>query len=78
MVHIGSSIQKQVYEIINELGGLTSLDARTVGVKSIVDSAKWQTIWQEKWAANKSTCCTVMCSSDSPFIKLEEQVVKNV
>jgi len=78
MVHIGSSIQKQVYEIINELGGLTSLDARIVGVKSIIDSDKWQTIWQEKWAANTSTCCTVMCSSDSPFIKLEEQVVKDV
>ena len=36
------------------------------------------TIWQEKWEANTSTCCTVMCSSDSPFIKLEEQVVKDV
>jgi MoaA/NifB/PqqE/SkfB family radical SAM enzyme len=78
MVHIGRSIQQQVYDIVGELGGLARLDARTVGVKSIVDSDKWQIIWQEKWAANTSTCCTVMCSSDSPFIKLEEQVVKDV
>jgi MoaA/NifB/PqqE/SkfB family radical SAM enzyme len=78
MVHIGSSIQKQVYEIVEELGGLDKLDAKTVGVKSIVDSDKWQTIWKEKWATNTSTCCTVMCSSDSPFIKLEEQVVRDV
>lgn len=77
-VHIGSAIQQQVYEIVNELGGLVALDARTMGVQAIVDSHKWQTIWQEKWATNTSTCCTVMCSADSPFIKLEDQVVQDV
>jgi MoaA/NifB/PqqE/SkfB family radical SAM enzyme len=78
MVQIGHSIQTQVYEIIQELGGLQSLDARKHSIRSIVDTENWQTIWKEKWANNTSTCCTVMCSSDSPFIKLEEQVVKNV
>ena len=34
---------------------------------------RWQTIWHDKWASNKSMCCTAMCSASSPFIKLSEQ-----
>lgn len=78
IVQIGKSIQSQVYEIIEELGGLQALDVRNYSIESIINSNKWQTIWQEKWATNTSTCCTVMCSSDSPFIKLEEQIINNV
>ncbi len=72
---IGGKIQKQVYEIIDELGGLNSLDARHRGIKDIIESDQWQTIWHEKWQSNGSICCTVMCSADSPYIKLKDQMV---
>lgn len=73
---VGNKIQQQVFEIIEELGGLNSLDARTQGIKNIIDSPTWQTIWQNKWANNQSACCTVMCSADSPYTQLKAQLVK--
>jgi len=72
---VGDQIQKQVYEIIDELGGLNSLDARQQGIKQIINSDRWQTIWHEKWNTNTSACCTVMCSADSPYTKLKEQLI---
>jgi len=74
---VGGKIQKQVFDIIQEFGGITKLDARTQGIEQIINSETWQTLWKEKWSTNSSTCCTVMCSSDSPYTKLKEQFIKD-
>lgn len=75
--NVGAAIQTQVFDIIQELGGLSGLDARQHGIKEIIDSKKWQSIWIDKWESNGSMCCTVMCSSKSPFVKIEQQMVKS-
>ena len=74
---VGLQIQKQLFDIVQEFGGLEKLDARTQGIEQIIDSPIWQTTWKEKWTNNGSMCCTVMCSKSSPFVKIEQQMVKS-
>ena len=74
---IGTQIQRQVFDIIQELGGIETLNARAQGIKQVINSAKWQTIWKDKWENNGSMCCTIMCSTTSPFVKIEQQMVKS-
>lgn len=71
---MGLKIKTQVWELVNELGGLAALDARQ-GLQSIIDSPQWQSIWQDKWNNNGSLTCGLLCSSASPFISLAEQNV---
>lgn len=73
---VGSMIQTQVYEIIKELGGLDNLNAKYHGIKNIINRSQWQTMWEEKWKTNSSACCTILCSTDSPYITLDEQQVE--
>jgi hypothetical protein len=73
---VGLSIQKQVYEIVDELGGLDNLDAGRVGIKQILDREQWQTIWKDKWNTQGSIGCMVLCSADSPYIRLEDQWIE--
>lgn len=73
---VGSMIQSQVFEIIEELGGLSNLNAKDHGIKNIINRSQWQTMWEEKWKTNSSACCTILCSTDSPYITLDEQQVE--
>lgn len=71
---IGETIKQQVLDTIATLGGFDALNARTNGVKNIIDNAVWQTIWQEQWRTHKSLTCMLMCSKDSPFLSLQKQI----
>lgn len=73
---VGLTIQKQVYDLVDELGRLDNLNACTVGIKSILDREQWQTIWEHKWRTQGSIGCMVLCSADSPYISLDEQWVE--
>lgn len=70
---LGGKIKDQVLDIIEELGGFSALDARN-GIENILNTSKWQTIWHEKWKTYKSLTCMLMCSKDSPFLSLKDQV----
>lgn len=70
----GSVVQQQVYDIIEELGGTDKINAKLMGIERVINNQTWQTIWQEKWNNNLSGCCTIMCSKDSPFTRIEEQI----
>lgn len=73
---MGDRIKKQVYEILDELGGFDALDAKAVGIKNIINTEQWQTIWYEKWRTNGAMPCMLMCSKDSPFIPLKSQFIE--
>lgn len=73
MNSMGRHIQQEVFDIVAELGGFESIDARTKGLANILDSDIWKSIWYEKWEQKTSTTCIVMCSKDTPFITLQEQ-----
>ena len=71
-VDIGGKIQKQVFEIIEELGNINATQ-RTI--KDIVDDATWQTIWNTKWENAESFGCIALCSVDSPFGNIDDQKI---
>lgn len=73
---IGAMIKQQVYDIVEQFGGLQSLNSNKHGIKDIINRSQWQTLWEEMWKTNASACCTVLCSTSSPYITLDEQQVK--
>ena len=51
------------------------------GLKNIIESEQWQTMWQQKWKDKTSSTCIIMCSADSPFMPMDDQIIgveKNV
>lgn len=76
--NMGGKIKQQVLNIVQELGGFQAIDAKKVGVKNIVDTNLWNSIWRDKWENNGSLTCMVMCSKDSPFISLDGQTVEKI
>jgi len=74
VIGIAKEVQTEVFDTIKELGGLEALDALTYGIKSILSSRVWQTLIQQKWTTDSSAPCTILCSNNSPFISIAEQV----
>ena len=74
VVSIAKEVQIEVFNTIKELGGLEALDALTYDIKSILSSEVWQTLIQQKWTTDSSAPCTILCSNNSPFISISEQV----
>jgi len=77
-IGIGGKIQKQVFEFIDELGGTENINALNRSIKDIIDDNTWQTLWQSKWNSAESIGCIVLCSNDSPYVKIDKQWVENV
>lgn len=74
IIGIAHNVQKEVYELIREFGGLDSLDANKHGIKYIMEQPIWNELIHKKWSENSSSACTILCSTKSPFIKIEDQV----
>lgn len=74
VVHIGKEIQQQMYDIIDSVGGIDSINVRDRGLDTVIDDPRWNSVWRELWNNRGSSTCIIMCSPDSPYIKLEEQV----
>ena len=74
IVSIANEIKYQVFDLINELGGLDSLDSHVYSIKDILNNPVWQELVQQKWATNSSPVCSVLCGSNSPYIKIKEQI----
>jgi hypothetical protein len=74
IVSLARQVQLEVYELINELGGLASLDANTHSIKHIMDQPIWQELVRKKWSEHTSSPCKILCGTSSPYIKISEQV----
>jgi len=75
---IAKQVQDEVYELIEELGGLDSLNANTHSVKHIMDQPIWQGLIHKKWDEHSSSPCKILCGNSSPFIKVKEQLNRTV
>jgi len=73
--HVAVDIQKQVWDIVDELDGVNVLDK---GLKNLITSEAWQTLWHKKWAEKSSSACIVMCSPSSPYISINDQKTKKI
>jgi MoaA/NifB/PqqE/SkfB family radical SAM enzyme len=65
----GKRVQEQVLSF-------TKFNVLEKTLKSIIDTDKWQQMWQKKWKERSSSTCIIMCSLDSPFISINDQVIK--
>ena len=74
VIGIAKEVQDEVYNLVNEFGGLDSLDANIHGIKSIMEKPIWQELIHKKWEDHASSPCTILCGNSSPFIKIKEQV----
>lgn len=74
VIGIAKELQDQVCELIVELGGLDALDANMHGIKQIMSTTIWQQLMHKKWSEKSSGTCMVLCSNNSPYITIEEQV----
>ena len=75
---IAREVQKEVFVTITELGGLDQLDANQHSLKDIMDRPIWESLIKTKWATNSSSPCTILCSNQSPFIRIEDQVNRDM
>jgi hypothetical protein len=74
IVGLARQVQIEVYELINEFGGLNSLDANIHSIKHIMDQPIWQELVRKKWSEHTSSPCKILCGTSSPYIKIAEQV----
>jgi hypothetical protein len=72
---VAVDVQKQVWNIVDELGGTNVLKR---GIKDLISSEVWQTLWQRKWQNKESSACIIMCSPCSPYISIEDQKTKQI
>jgi hypothetical protein len=74
VIGLARQVQVEVYELINQLGGLDSLNANTHGIKNIMEQPIWQQLVRKKWTEHTSSPCKILCGTDSPYIKIDEQI----
>jgi hypothetical protein len=66
--------------LVNGLGGLETLNLLDHKLQDIVESTRWQTIWQEKWKNKQLLVCAKTCgkSKTNNFSKPSEQIVERI
>ena len=67
---LGDFYKLKVYNLINEFGGLDSLNANIHGIKHIMDQPVWQTLIHKKWNEHSSSPCKILCGKSSPYIMI--------
>lgn len=72
------SIIEEGYKVQQEVLSFPRLNALESGLKEIVETDQWQTMWQKKWTERSSSTCIIMCGPKSPYIKISEQVITDV
>jgi len=74
VITVAKEAQDNVYDLIQTFGGLDALDSHTHGIKEIMEQPIWQELMHKKWAEKTSAPCAILCSSNSPFITIKEQI----
>ena len=71
---IAKEVQLEVFSIIQELGGLHTLDSKIHSIKDIMSTDIWQQLLHQKWDTKSSSACKILCGNNGPFIKIDEQL----
>ena len=66
VVEEGAKVREQVL-------GFPRLNVLESGLRNIIETEEWQTMWQQKWKDKSSSTCIIMCSDSKPFISISEQ-----
>ena len=74
--NLRSEIKRQYQDLVSSLGGAESLDAVNVGIKQVIDSEPWQTVWSEYWTHKKMIMCARICGQSSSISKPVDQFLE--
>jgi len=70
------SIVEEGKRVREQVLGFPRLNVLESGLQNIVETDRWQTMWQQKWKDKSSSTCIIMCGPYSPFISIDEQKIK--
>ena len=73
---IREQIKNQYDDLVNSLGGIDQLDAVNVGVKGVIESESWQTIWNPYWTEKKMIMCARICGVSKNISKPNDQFLE--
>lgn len=68
---VRQQIKKQYVELVESLGGIEQLDATHIGIKNVLTSDSWQTVWNYYWNDYKLIVCARTCG-----VTLDQQISK--
>ncbi len=57
---VSGAMKSQYDKLVSEFGGIEQLNASN-GIKNVVESETWQTIWERKWTTDKLITCARVC-----------------
>lgn len=66
IIEEGAAVQRQVLDF-------PRLNVLDLGLRNIIETKNWQTMWQQKWKNKSSSTCIIMCGPHSPYISIDEQ-----
>ena len=72
------SVLDEATRVQQQVLNFPKLNARETGLKNIIESEHWQTIWQQRWKEKTSSPCIIMCGPNSPYISIDNQKIKDV
>ena len=72
------SIIEEGYRVQQQVLAFPKFNVLETGLKNIVETEQWQTMWQKKWQERSSSTCIIMCGPNSPYISIDEQKIKIV
>jgi MoaA/NifB/PqqE/SkfB family radical SAM enzyme len=70
------SVLDEATRVQQQVLAFPKLNALETGLKNIIESDHWQTIWQKRWEEKTSSPCIIMCGPHSPFVSIADQVKK--
>lgn len=68
-----AEIKSQYDSLVKDLGGIDQLNAATVGIKQVIDSDAWQTVWDTYWNQKKLIMCARICGTTAEISKPHDQ-----
>jgi MoaA/NifB/PqqE/SkfB family radical SAM enzyme len=60
---VRKEMHKEHLELIEQLGGIESINALTRPLRDIINDVRWQNIWYKIWREKKSIVCARTCGS---------------
>ena len=69
------SIIEEGEKVRQQVLGFPKLNVLKSGLRQIIETDVWQTMWQQKWKDKSSSTCIIMCGPQSPFISIKEQKI---
>jgi len=80
VVDVKNKILNQLKQLIDEIGGLDTINTSNNSIKQIIDSSSWQTIWSKYWKEKKLITCARVCGTSSTklFSNPQEQIISRV